>query len=121
MDDRIRDGLGRAVVRGAVADAAVFEAAQLSGPRRDDQLAEQAGDVGGDARRGGPARRSLEQDLAGSTLAQRRDGVPVGAGQVIGDDEAVRGGLAGIEVRYGQAEHRGGRGADDLAGAVGQR
>ena len=59
------DGLDGAVVCRALAGNAVVEAAQLRGPRRDDGLAEQAADVGGDAGRIGPARRPLEQDLAG--------------------------------------------------------
>ena len=77
VDDLGGDGLDRAVVCRALAGGAVVEAAQLRGPRRDDGLAEQAADVGGDAGRIGPARRPLEQDLAGGALAaglRRRPG-----------------------------------------------
>jgi len=47
-------------------------------------------------------------------VSQGCDGARIGLGQVVGDDEAVRGGRAGVEVRRGQAEDRGGRGAEDL-------
>ena len=96
------DGLDRAVVCRALAGGAVVEAAQLRGPRRDDGLAEQAADVGGDAGRIGPARRPLEQDLAGGALAQGCDGGRVGAGQVVGDDEAVARGLPGSKSAAGR-------------------
>ena len=95
VDDLGGNGLDRAVVCRALADSAVFEAAQLRGPRRDNGLAEQAADVGGDAGRIGPARRPLEQDLAGGALPQSCDGARVGLGQVVCDDEAVRRGIAG--------------------------
>jgi ketopantoate reductase len=39
----------------------------------------------------------------------------VGRGQVVGDDVAVRGGLAGVEVRRRQGERRRCRSAGDVA------
>ena len=69
-----------AVVCRALAGGAVVEVADLRGPTRDDGLAEQADDVGGDAGRIGPARRPFEQDLAGGALAQRGDCARVGLG-----------------------------------------
>jgi hypothetical protein len=81
----------------------------------------QAADISGDAGRTSPAGCPLEQHLAGGTLAQGGDGVRGGAGQVVADHEGMRGGLAGIEVRHREAEHRCGRGAEDLARAAGQQ
>jgi hypothetical protein len=121
VDDAGGDGLDRAVVCRALAGGAVVEEAYLRGPRRDDGLAEQAADVGGDSGRIGLVRRPFEQDLAGGALAQRCDGARVGLGQVVRDDQAVRGWLAGVEVRRWQAERRGGRSAEDPAGPVGQQ
>jgi len=115
------DGCDGAVVCGAAACGVVVEETRLRGPWRADGLAEQAADVGGDAGRVGPARRPLEHDLAGGAVSQGCDGARIGPGQVVGDDDAVRGGPAGVEVRRRQAEHRGGRGAEDLAGAVRQQ
>jgi hypothetical protein len=65
-----------------------------------------------------PAGRPLEQHLAGGALAQGRHRTGVGAGQVVDDDQAVRGGLAGIEGPPPEAEHGGGRGGTTALAAA---
>jgi len=56
----------------------------------------------------------------GSRECQGAEDGGVGSGQVVADDEAVRGGRGRLEVRGRQAEHGGG-GAEDLARAVRQQ
>ncbi len=90
-------------------------------PRRGDSLGQEAADVGCDVRRIGPARRPLEQHPARDALAAglRRPPGRCRSGHTRQRADWRRAGR--VEVGRRQVQDRGGRGAEDPAGPVGQQ